>query len=125
MHDPRVRERSAAGKWRLARRAPVAGLTVVLEAGVAGLYGVVVDQKGKPFAEAKVHARTVSHRQQGTTTSDGRGNFAFEWINPDVYLVWAEAGKARSRVETVVLLKGRKEKVELVLGYRAEDEGGG
>jgi hypothetical protein len=122
----------AKGRWpKDARRkhfevdmpdlAPVAGFTVVLEAGVSALWGTVFDRSGKPLAEARVHAQTVNRRQEGTVVSDGKGTFAFEAINPGVYRVWAEFGKLQSEEQMVVLLADRKEEVKLVLAAWDEE----
>jgi hypothetical protein len=95
--------------------APIAGFTVVLQAGAGTLFGIVLDQGGEPLPEAKVHLRTVNRLQRASIGTDGKGHFAFADINPDVYHIWAEGKDLRSRVQTVPLLRDRKEEVKLVL----------
>jgi hypothetical protein len=95
--------------------APIAGFTVVLQAGAGTLIGSVLDHDGEAVPEAKVHLRTVNRLQRATIWTDGEGRFAFEDINPDVYHIWAEGRELRSEVQTVVLLRDRREVVRLIL----------
>lgn len=95
--------------------APIAGFTVVLQAGAGTLIGSVLGRDGEALPEAKVHLRTLNRLQRATIWTDGEGRFALKDINPDVYHIWAEGRDLRSEVQTVVLLRERKEDVRLVL----------
>ena len=95
--------------------APLAGFTVVIRAGAATLQGVVTDREGRPAEGAKVFLRTVDDFQGAALTADKGGKYQFAGINPDVYRIRAEGVDWSSKEESVVLLKGADETVELQL----------
>jgi len=99
--------------------APIAGLTATIQRGAGNLKGQVVDDQGKPRAEARVFVRTVNDQQAGVLTADGNGRYAAADINPDVYKVWAEYGTWRSKEQILVLLKGGTQEAVLPLTEKA------
>lgn len=103
--------------------APIAGFGVAIEAGASTLLGTVLGPEGKPFPKARVQLQTVNELQGAETWTDEEGAFVFPEINPDVYRVWAEGDEWRTQAQTVVLLKGKEQKVEL--GLAAPEPKGG
>jgi hypothetical protein len=95
--------------------APIAGFTITIKKGSSTLKGTVLDIGNKPVAEAKVFLRTVNNLQGAVLTTDRRGRFVFLDINPDVYHIWAETEKFRSKDQTIVLLSKKEEEIELHL----------
>ena len=103
----------------LTNYAPVAGFTVTIKKGSSTLKGTVLDREGKPVAKARVFVRTVNDLQGAVVTTDEKGGYALADINPDVYLVHAETEKLHSVEQTVVLLSGTEEELQLDLSEEA------
>lgn len=95
--------------------ASIAGFTVTIKKGSSTLKGTVLDRENRPVAEAKVFLRTVNDLQGAGITTDKEGHYTFLDINPDVYYIYAETENWRSKQQTIVLLSGKVEEVQLNL----------
>jgi len=91
--------------------AAIAGITIVLESGIAGITGTVLDEKGNPALHALVQIETINHLRKERINVDKTGCFALHEIDPDGYRVKAVWG-ARQTAEQLVYLEP-KDKAEL------------
>jgi hypothetical protein len=103
---------AVAGRQNIAL---MGGITMVLKNAPATLTGVVMDRANKPVVNATLFLQTVNGLQGATIRTDEHGNYAFEDINPDTYVLVSEAGDWSSKQQTITLRGKITEEVSLKL----------
>ena len=79
------------------RYRPFSGVVMRIMEGSFTLKGTLKSRDKKLLNEAVIIVKTIDGRQSAATRVNEKGDWIFKDINPDIYQVWAKAGKLESK----------------------------